>query len=47
MIGGGVAIAAGVTMFVLGAPSASDERRTAITPLVTGDTVGFAAAGRF
>lgn len=47
MIGGGVAIAAGVTMFLLGAPNASDERRTAIAPLITGDTVGFAAAGRF
>lgn len=47
MIGGGVAIAAGVTMFFLGAPKTTDERRTAIAPLLTGDTVGFAAAGRF
>lgn len=47
MIGGGVAIAAGVTMVILGAPKSTSERTATIAPLVTGDTVGFAAAGRF
>lgn len=47
MIGGGVALVAGVAMVILGVPKESGERSAAITPLVTGDTVGFAAAGRF
>jgi len=50
MIGGGVAVAAGIVMFVTGGPSASHAEGTAsvsITPVATPDTLGFAAAGRF
>jgi len=49
MIGGGVALAAGVTMFFLGSPKteASMSTSVSITPLATTDTLGFAAAGRF
>jgi tetratricopeptide (TPR) repeat protein len=47
MIGGGVAVAAGVVMFVVGAPKKSSETSVSIAPVATGDTLGFAAAGRF
>jgi tetratricopeptide (TPR) repeat protein len=49
MIGGGVAVAAGVAMFFIGAPSSHAEgtASVSITPVATPDTLGFAAAGRF
>jgi tetratricopeptide (TPR) repeat protein len=49
MIGGGLALAAGVVMFVAGAPKPSAESSASISfrPLATPDTLGFAAAGRF
>jgi len=47
MVGGGIAIAAGATMFVLGAPKSEKDTSVSIAPLATGDTLGFAAAGRF
>jgi tetratricopeptide (TPR) repeat protein len=47
MIGGGVAIAAGVTMFFLGAPKSAPETSVSVAPIATSDTLGFAAAGRF
>lgn len=49
MIGGGLAVAAGVVMVVVGGPKAHDEKSGAvsITPVATPDTLGFAAAGRF
>lgn len=48
MIGGGLAVAAGTIMFVVGAPKASTESSSiSFTPVATPDTVGFAAAGRF
>ena len=48
MIGGGVAIAAGVAMIVLGAPKEEHETGVSyVTPVATPDSVGFAAAGRF
>jgi hypothetical protein len=49
MIGGGVAIAAGVTMFLLGRPPHVAERdgAIAIVPVATNDSLGFSAAGRF
>jgi tetratricopeptide (TPR) repeat protein len=47
MIGGGVAIAAGITMIILGGSHSSDEARVSVTPIATSDTLGFAAAGRF
>lgn len=47
MIGGGVAIAAGVTMFVLGGPKKSSETGVAIAPSISPDQLGFVAAGRF
>lgn len=47
MIGGGVAIAAGVTMFILGGSKSEDETRISVAPIATSDTLGFAAAGRF
>jgi hypothetical protein len=49
MIGGGLAVAAGVTMFFLGGPkdSAEASASVSITPVATPDTLGFAAAGRF
>jgi hypothetical protein len=49
MIGGGIAVAAGVTLFFLGSPKASAEgaASVSIAPVATPDTLGFAAAGRF
>ncbi len=49
MIGGGLAVAAGVVMFVVGGPKSHDENPGAVTiaPVATPDTLGFAAAGRF
>ena len=47
MIGGGLAVAAGITMFVIGSPKAESSSSVSIAPLATGDTLGFAAAGRF
>ena len=47
MVGGGVAIAAGAAMFVLGAPKAEKDTSISIAPVATPDTLGFAAAGRF
>ena len=48
MIGGGLAVAAGTIMFVVGAPKASAESSSiSFTPVATPDTLGFAAAGRF
>ncbi len=47
MIGGGVALAAGVTMFFLGAPKTTTEASISVAPIATADTLGFAAAGRF
>ena len=47
MIGGGIAIAAGIAMIVL-APSGKTSTETiSIAPVATGDSFGFAAAGRF
>ena len=49
MVGGGLALAAGVTMFIVGAPKASAETSTSlsIAPVATPDQLGFAASGRF
>jgi tetratricopeptide (TPR) repeat protein len=49
LIGGGVAVAAGVAMYFLGAPKASAEGTASLSlaPVATPDTLGFAAAGRF
>jgi tetratricopeptide (TPR) repeat protein len=47
MIGGGLALAAGVVMVVVGAPSPSAETSVSFAPVATGDSLGFAAAGRF
>lgn len=48
MIGGGVAIAAGVAMVILGAPHKEHEAGVSyVTPVATPDSLGFAAAGRF
>lgn len=49
MVGGGVAVAAGVALFFIGGPKAQREGATSvsITPVATPDTLGFAAAGRF
>lgn len=47
MIGGGVALAAGVVMFIVGAPKTTNEATISFAPIATPDTVGFAAAGRF
>lgn len=49
MVGGGVAVAAGVALFFIGAPKAQREgaASVSITPVATPDTLGFAAAGRF
>ncbi|HUS26926.1 MAG TPA: hypothetical protein VMZ53_00400 [Kofleriaceae bacterium] len=45
---GGVAVAAGVAMvFVFKPKTESAEQHVMVTPVVTGDTLGFAAAGRF
>jgi tetratricopeptide (TPR) repeat protein len=49
LIGGSVAVAAGVAMYFLGAPKANAEGSASVslTPVATPDTLGFAAAGRF
>lgn len=47
MIGGGLAVAAGTVMIVMGGPKASKETSVSIAPVATPDSVGFAAAGRF
>ena len=47
MIGGGIALAAGVTMIFVGSPKKSNEASISVAPVATGDTLGFAAAGRF
>ena len=49
MVGGGVAVVAGVALFIIGAPKAHREgaASVSITPVATPDTLGFAAAGRF
>jgi tetratricopeptide (TPR) repeat protein len=50
MIGGGIALAAGVTLFFLAAPKKSAETTStalSITPVATPDQLGFAASGRF
>lgn len=47
MIGGGVAVAAGVTMIILGGSKSDSEARVSVAPIATSDTLGFAAAGRF
>jgi tetratricopeptide (TPR) repeat protein len=47
MIGGGVAIAAGVTMVILGGSKSEGETRISVAPIATSDTLGFAAAGHF
>ncbi len=47
MVGGGIAVAAGVTMFFLGGPKKTSETGVAITPSVSPDQLGFVAAGRF
>src|SRR5262249_9436300 len=49
MVGGGLALAAGVTMFIVGAPKAEAETSTSlsIAPIATPDQLGFVAAGRF
>jgi tetratricopeptide (TPR) repeat protein len=47
MIGGGVALAAGVVMFIVGAPETTNEATVSFTPIATPDTLGFAAGGRF
>ncbi len=48
MIGGGVALAAGVVMILVGAPkTTAAETTVSFAPIATSDTLGFAAAGRF
>ncbi len=49
MIGGGVAIAAGVTLFFIGGPKARTDggAQVSLTPVATTDTLGVAASGRF
>lgn len=49
MIGGGVAVVAGVVMIVVGGAKGSSEASPSVsfTPVATPDTLGFAAAGRF
>ena len=48
MAAGGVALVAGVAMvFVFKPKTESAEQHVMVTPVVTGDTLGFAAAGRF
>lgn len=47
MIGGGVALAAGIVMFIVGAPNATNETTVSFAPIATPDTLGFAASGRF
>lgn len=50
MIGGGVALAAGVTLFFLNGPKAraeSTDKTVRFTPVASPDSFGFAAAGRF
>ncbi|HTL32828.1 MAG TPA: hypothetical protein VL326_06880 [Kofleriaceae bacterium] len=48
MAAGGVALVAGVAMvFVFKPKTESAEQHVMVTPVVNGDTLGFAAAGRF
>lgn len=48
MAAGGVALVAGVAMVFVFKPKAeSAEQHVMVTPVVTGDSLGFAAAGRF
>jgi hypothetical protein len=48
MVGGGLAVAAGVVMVIVGGPKASAETSSiSFAPVATPDTLGFAAAGRF
>jgi len=49
MVGGGIALAAGVTMFIVGGSKSASEASTSISiaPIATSDQLGFAAAGRF
>jgi tetratricopeptide (TPR) repeat protein len=48
MAAGGVAVAIGVVLFVVGGPKATDtSTQVSITPIATPDTMGFAASGRF
>ena len=50
MIGGGVALAAGVTLFFLNGPKARAEatdKTVRFSPVASPDSFGFAAAGRF
>jgi hypothetical protein len=47
MIGGGVALAAGLTMAIIGGSKTESATSVSITPVATPDTLGFAAAGRF
>lgn len=48
MAAGGAALAAGVVMVFVFKPKAeSSEQHAMVTPVVTGDTLGFAAVGRF
>ena len=46
MAAGGAALAAGAVMFFVFAPKSTTEH-VAVTPTATGDSVGFAAFGRF
>jgi hypothetical protein len=47
MAAGGVALAAGVAMVFVFKPKTESSEPVVVTPVVTGDTLGFAAAGRF
>lgn len=49
MVGGGVAVVAGVALYFIGGPKARREgaASVSITPVATPDTLGFAASGRF
>jgi hypothetical protein len=50
MIGGGVALAAGVTLFFLNGPKApaeTSDKTVRFTPIASPDSFGLVAAGRF
>lgn len=49
MVGGGVALAAGVAIFILVKPKTVEQQQPGVvfTPVATPDSFGFAAAGRF
>jgi hypothetical protein len=47
MIGGGIAVAAGITMVIIGGSKTESSTSVSITPVASGDTLGFSAAGRF